>query len=98
MGVRKRERAEQIKEANKQLAFAKLNNCPTSPRKMRLVADLVRGEGVEKALQILKFSNKEASLRLEKLLLSAIANWQAKNEDVTIEDADLFIKEIRVDG
>ncbi|PZD77549.1 50S ribosomal protein L22 [Mesonia sp. K7] len=98
MGVRKRERAEQIKEANKQLAFAKLNNCPTSPRKMRLVADLVRGEGVEKALQILKFSNKEASIRLEKLLLSAIANWQAKNEDATIEDADLFIKEIRVDG
>ena len=98
MGVRKRERAEQIKEANKQVAFAKLNNCPTSPRKMRLVADLVRGEGVEKALQILKFSNKEASIRLEKLLLSAIANWQTKNEDATIEDANLFIKEIRVDG
>ncbi len=98
MGVRKKERAEQIKEAKKQVAFAKLNNCPTSPRKMRLVADLVRGEGVEKALQILKFNTKEASIRLEKLLLSAIANWQAKNEDVSLEEAELYIKEIRVDG
>ncbi len=98
MGVRKRERAEQIKEAKKHVAFAKLNNCPTSPRKMRLVADLVRGEGVEKALQILKFNSKEASRRLEKLLLSAIANWQVKNEDESLEDAELFIKEIRVDG
>ncbi|MBL7472807.1 50S ribosomal protein L22 [Robertkochia sediminum] len=98
MGVRKREKAEQIKEAKKSLAFAKLNNCPTSPRKMRLVADLVRGEKVEKALAILRFSQKEASRRLEKLVLSAIANWQAKNEDASLEDADLFIKEIRVDG
>src|SRR5690606_34423756 len=98
MGVRKRERAEQIKAAKKELAFAKLNNCPTSPRKMRLVADLVRGQKVEKALAILKFSQKEASRRLEKLLLSAIANWQAKNEDASIEEADLFVKEIRVDG
>ncbi|UGU14557.1 50S ribosomal protein L22 [Sinomicrobium kalidii] len=98
MGVRKRQRAEQIKEAKKSLAFAKLNNCPTSPRKMRLVADLVRGQKVEKALAILKFSQKEASRRLEKLLLSAIANWQAKNEDANIEEADLFVKEIRVDG
>jgi len=98
MGVRKKERAEQIKEAKKQVAFAKLNNCPTSPRKMRLVADLVRGEDVEKALQILKFNNKEASLRLEKLLLSAIANWQMKNEDAGVEEAELFVKEIRVDG
>ncbi|WP_304132833.1 50S ribosomal protein L22 [Mesonia mobilis] len=98
MGVRKKERAEQIKEAKKQVAFAKLNNCPTSPRKMRLVADLVRGEDVEKALQILKFNNKEASLRLEKLLFSAIANWQMKNEDASVEEAELFVKEIRVDG
>ncbi len=98
MGVRKREMADRIKEEKKQVAFAKLNNCPTSPRKMRLVADLVRGEKVEKALQILRFSPKEASRRLEKLLLSAIANWQAKNEDASIEDADLFVKEIRVDG
>lgn len=98
MGVRKRKRAEQIKEANKQIAFAKLNNCPTSPRKMRLVADLVRGQKVENALNILKFNTKEASVRLEKLLLSAIANWQAKNADANIEEAELFIKEIRVDG
>ncbi|WP_373057123.1 50S ribosomal protein L22 [Zunongwangia sp. H14] len=98
MGVRKRERAEQLKEARKQVAFAKLNNCPTSPRKMRLIADLVRGEKVEKALQILKFSQKEASGRVEKLLLSAIANWQAKNEDANLEEAELFVKEIRVDG
>ena len=98
MGVRKREMAERIKEDKKQVAFAKLNNCPTSPRKMRLVADLVRGQKVERALHILRFSQKEAARRLEKLLLSAIANWQAKNEDASIEDADLFIKEIRVDG
>ncbi|MEC4116077.1 MULTISPECIES: 50S ribosomal protein L22 [Myroides] len=98
MGVRKRERAEQVKEANKQVAFAKLNNCPTSPRKMRLVADLVRGQKVEKALNILRFSSKEASRKLEKLLLSAIANWQAKNSDSNIEEAGLIVKEIRVDG
>ncbi|PKG51171.1 MULTISPECIES: 50S ribosomal protein L22 [Olleya] len=98
MGSRKKQMADAIKEGKKQIAFAKLNNCPTSPRKMRLVADLVRGERVEKALNILKFSQKEASNRLEKLLLSAIANWQAKNEDASIEDAELVVKEIRVDG
>ena len=98
MGVRKKQMAERIKEEKKQLAFAKLNDCPTSPRKMRLVADLVRGQEVEKALAILRFSTKEASRRLEKLLLSAIANWQAKNEDADIEDADLIVQEIRVDG
>jgi large subunit ribosomal protein L22 len=98
MGVRKKQMAERIKAEKKQVAFAKLNNCPTSPRKMRLVADLVRGVQVEKALAILKFNSKEASRKLEKLLLSAIANWQAKNEEASIEDADLFIKEIRVDG
>ena len=90
--------ADAIKANKKTLAFAKLNNCPTSPRKMRLVADLVRGEKVEKALSILKFSQKEASLRLEKLVLSAVANWQSKNEDLDVESASLFIKEIRVDG
>ena len=79
MGVRKRERAEKIKADNKELAFAKLNNCPTSPRKMRLVADLVRGKKIENALSILKFSSKEASRKLEKLLISEIENWQAKN-------------------
>ncbi|MDG2314403.1 MAG: 50S ribosomal protein L22 [Flavobacteriaceae bacterium] len=98
MGVRKRERAVQLKEAKKDIAFAKLNNCPTSPRKMRLVADLVRGLEVEKALAILKFSSKEASRRLEKLVLSAIANWQAKNEEADVENAALYIREIRVDG
>jgi len=98
MGVRKRQMAERIKAEKKDIAFAKLNNCPTSPRKMRLVADLVRGEKVNHALNILKFSQKEASRRLEKLLLSAIANWQAKNEEASLEDADLFVKEIRVDG
>lgn len=98
MGNRKRQSAQATKEAKKQLAFAKLNNCPTSPRKMRLVADQVRGEDVNKALAILKFSPKEASRRLEKLLLSALANWQAKNEEADIEKAALFVKEIRVDG
>ena len=98
MGVRKRERATEIKEAKKALAFAKLNNCSTSPRKMRLVADLVRGVEVDKALAILKFNQKEAAARLEKLLRSAIANWQAKNEDANLEEAGLFIQEIRVDG
>ena len=98
MGSRKKQMADAIKEGKKQLAFAKLNNCPTSPRKMRLVADLVRGEKVEKALYILKFSQKEASNRLETLLVSAIANWQSKNEDASIEDAGLFVKEIRVDS
>ena len=98
MGSRKKQMADAIKEAKKHVAFAKLNNCPTSPRKMRLVADLVRGERVEKALNILKFSSKEASKRLETLLVSAIANWQSKNEDASIEEAELFVKEIRVDG
>ena len=98
MGSRKKEMADAIKANKKTLAYAKLNNCPTSPRKMRLVADLVRGEKVEKALNILKFSQKEASRRLEKLLLSAVANWQSKNEDSDVESASLFIKEIRVDG
>jgi len=98
MGVRKRERAEGIKEANKQIAFAKLNNCPTSPRKMRLVADLVRGQKVERALNILRFSSKEASRKLEKLVLSAINNWEQKNVDGNVSEAGLFVKEIRVDG
>ena len=98
MGSRKKQMADAIKAEKKQVAFAKLNNCPTSPRKMRLVADLVRGEKVEKALNILRFSPKEASRRLEKLLLSAVANWQSKNEEADIEEAELFVKEIRVDS
>ena len=98
MGVRKRKSAEELKEARKHIAFAKLNNCPTSPRKMRLMADLIRGEGVDKALSILRFSPKESSVRLEKLLLSAVSNWQAKNEDGDVEKAGLIVKEIRVDS
>ena len=98
MGKSKRESAILIKEANKKLTFAKLNNCPTSPRKMRLVADQVRGESINQALAILKFSSKEASRKLEKLLLSAISNWQAKNEEKDFEKADLFVKEIKVDS
>ena len=98
MGSRKKQMADAIKESKKHVAFAKLNNCPTSPRKMRLVADLVRGEKVEHALNILKFNQKEASGRLETLLLSAIANWQAKNEEANIEEAELVVKEITVDS
>ena len=98
MGKRKRESAILMKEANKKLTFAKLNNCPTSPRKMRLVADQVRGERINQALAILKFSTKQASRKLEKLLLSAISNWQAKNEEKDLEKADLFVKEIKVDS
>src|SRR6187399_1023888 len=98
MGVRKRETADARKEANKSIAFAKLNNCPTSPRKMRLVADLVRGQKVERALNILRFSSKEASRTLEKLLLSAINNWEQKNSEGNVTEAGVFIKEIKVDG
>jgi len=98
MGAKSRNRAEQRKEARKALYFAKLNNCPTSPRKMRLVADLVRGQKVEHALHILKNSPQQASERLRKLLLSAIANWQAKNEGVRLEESNLFVKDILVDS
>ena len=98
MGARKRNRAEQAKEASKSQYFAKLNNCPTSPRKMRLVADLVRGMNIMSALSVLEHSPKEASIRVHKLLRSAIANWQAKNEGVRIEESNLFIKEIQVDS
>lgn len=79
-------------------AVAKLRNCPTSPRKMRLVADMVRGERVDRALSVLKLSPQHASYKLEKLLLSAISNWEAKNEEASVEDADLFIKMISVDS
>ncbi|MCU4154958.1 50S ribosomal protein L22 [Carboxylicivirga sp. A043] len=98
MGARKRIRAEKIKEAKKSDYFAKLNNVPTSPRKMRLVADMIRGKEVNLALDMLKFSSKEASRRVEKLLLSAIANWKEKNEGVRIEDANLYVSEIAVDS
>jgi large subunit ribosomal protein L22 len=98
MGVRKRTKAEETKEAKKQMYYAKLNNCPTSPRKMRLVADLVRGISVDRALHILKHNSKQPSAKLEKLLLSAISNWQQKNEGVRIEDSNLVVKNIFVDS
>ena len=98
MGVRKRERANKIKEQKQSKFYAVLRNCPTSPRKMRLVADLVRGQEVNRALDILKFSQKEASHRMEKLILSAISNWQIKNEGVRIEDSHLYVSEIFVDS
>ncbi len=79
-------------------AVAKLNNCPTSPRKMRLVVDLIRGERVEKALYILKYSNKEAAQKVEKLLLSAIKNWETKNEGQSADGSELFVKTVFVDG
>lgn len=98
MGARKHIRAEKIKEANKTTYFAKLNECPTSPRKMRLVTDLVRGKNVNHALAVLKHSPKEASNRVYKLLLSAIANWQAKNEGARMDEAQLYVSEIFVGG
>lgn len=79
-------------------AIAKLNNVPTSPRKMRLIADLIRGKEVDMALNILKFDSKIGSKKMEKLLLSAIANWQDKNKNEKIEEANLYIKEIFVNG
>ena len=92
----------QQKEAAKALvggsSIAKLQNCPTSPRKMRLVVDLIRGENVEKALYILKYTNKEAAIRVEKLLLSAIKNWEQKNEDKRVEESNLYVKEVSVGG
>lgn len=95
MGVRKRNSANRIKEARKDVAFAKLTNIPSSPRKMRLVADMVRGVEVFRALGILKFSNKDAAAQLEKLLRSAIANWEAKNERKA-ENGELRISTIYV--
>jgi large subunit ribosomal protein L22 len=98
MGARKRLAAEANKEARKSTYFASLNNCPTSPRKMRYVADMVRGMEVERALHVLKNSTTYSSLRIRKLLLSAIANWQSKNEGARIEQSHLYIKEISVDS
>lgn len=98
MGARKRNTANRLKEEKKKISSAKLNDCPTSPRKMRLVADMVRGVEVFKALSILQHNPKEASGRLEKLIKSAITNWEAKNEGKRIEDANLVVKEIYVDS
>ncbi|MCX6281619.1 MAG: 50S ribosomal protein L22 [Bacteroidetes bacterium] len=97
MGVKSRTKAENRKEAKKKTVVASLQNNPTSPRKARLVADLVRGKRVELALNILKNTSKQPSEKMRKLLLSAIANWQLKNEGKRIEDADLFVQEIKVD-
>lgn len=98
MGKRKKLSNEARKEEKAQIAIASLKNCPTSPRKMRLVADLVRGKEVNTALNILKFSKQASSDRLEKLLLSAIANWQMKNEDKSIEEENLVVQSISVDS
>ena len=98
MGSRKKQSAELLKEANKQKFQAVLRDCPTSPRKMRLVTDMIRGMAVNRALDVLKFSSKEASRRVEKLLLSAVANWQAKNEGVRLEESNLYVQEVFVDS
>ena len=98
MGKRKRLMAESLKEAKKVTAIAKLNDVPTSPRKMRLVADTIRGKEVNHALDLLKFSKREASIRLEKLLRSAIANWEAKNQDKAkeLDNGNVYVKTIMV--
>jgi len=93
-----KQRKEQEKAQVGGAATAKLLNCPTSPRKMRLVVDLIRGLKVESALYILKHSGKEASIRVEKLLLSAIKNWESSNEGSSLEDGGLFVKEVSVGG
>ncbi len=98
MGARKRISAEARKEAKKTQYFAKLNNVPTSPRKMRLVADMIRGMEVKKALDVLHFSSKEASRRMEKLLRSAVANWEQKNDGNSMEDANLYVSKVYVDS
>jgi large subunit ribosomal protein L22 len=97
MGARKRNRANQMKEEKQNKYYAVLRNCPTSPRKMRLVTDMIKGVEVNKALDMLKFSSKEASRKVEKLLLSAIANWQTKNEGARIEESNLVVKVAKVD-
>src|SRR6202000_1535915 len=93
-----KQRKEAAKEITGGQAVAKLQDCPTSPRKMRLVVDLIRGESVEKALYILRYTNKDAAPRVEKLLLSAIKNWEAKNEDKRVEESNLYVKEVSVGG
>ena len=98
MGVRKRNSANLRKEAKKKIAFAKLNNCPTSPRKMRLIADLIRGMDADRALAELKLNPKEASGRMEKLLLSALANWETKNEGKRMDENNLYVSEVKVDS
>ena len=98
MGARKRNTAELLKAEKLKIAIAKLNNCPTSPRKMRKMADVVRGKDVFHALNVLKFSKQEASIRLGKLIRSAIANWETKNEGGKADEAGLVVSEIKVDS
>mgnify|MGYP006292807879 FL=1 len=98
MGARKRNMADRLKKERKNIVSAKLNNCPTSPRKMRLVADQIRGTDVNQALDILKYSPKEASRRLEKLLLSAISNWEVKNERSIKDEDEVYVSNIHVDS
>lgn len=98
MGVRKKNRAKELKAEKATTAIARLNNSPIAPRKMRLVADLVRGVEVNKALNILQHNSKAASVSLEKLLRSAIANWEQKNEGKSIEEETLIVRSIQVDG
>jgi large subunit ribosomal protein L22 len=98
MGSRKQEAANRTKEERKGQYLAALRNNPTSPRKMRLVADMIRGMEVRKALDVLRYNPKEASRKMEKLLLSAISNWQAKNEGIRIEDNHLVVKQVFVDS
>lgn len=98
MGARKRNRAEAWKAEKKNISYARLNNCPTSPRKMRLMADMIRGQEVSRALFLLQHAPQEASVRMEKLLKSAIANWEAKNEGQKPEDNNLFVSEVKVDS
>lgn len=98
MGARKRLAAEARKEKNRNVSMARLVDNNTSPRKTRLMADLIRGKNVEHALNVLKYSKKESSEKIRKLLLSAIANWQAKNETARVEDSNLYVKDIHVDG
>jgi large subunit ribosomal protein L22 len=97
MGSRKRNTSEQRKAEKKEKYMAVLKNCPTSPRKMRLLADMIRGQEVNRALDLLRFNTKEASKKMEKLLLSAISNWQHKNEQSRLEDSRLVVKEVFVD-
>ena len=98
MGARKTEFANRLKEERKNKYYAVLCNCPSSPRKMRYVIDMIRGIEINKALDILKYSNKEAADKVEKLLLSAIANWQVKHEGVRVEESNLYVKNVFVDG
>jgi large subunit ribosomal protein L22 len=98
MGSRKKKSADLLNKAKTGRFQAVLRECPTSPRKMRLVTDMIRGMAVNRALDVLKFSSKEASRRVEKLLLSAVANWQAKNEGVRLEESNLYVQEVFVDS